>query len=315
MDRAETVAKPFFSVIINCHNSEQFIESAIDSVLGQSSQDYELIVFDNASTDDTAKIVKKFGRKVHYYSCKCKLSLGAARNQAIKKARGDFIAFLDSDDIWIPSKLEAQKALINERGSNTRVGLCASDAVRVSEDLTPLAKYSLGRIQYKGTVYAALLHDCFIPMSSAVVSRRACLAVGGFNEAYDIIEEWDLWLRIAENYEVLYHPQCLAKIRFHQSNTSRNYVAQYREIEQMLLQVELTTNVKKEVLESARSSWKVRYLIVDFISSLKGNNFKLSIIPQIFMLVYESPKASFAVFHSYFSIRLIRFAFKKYFTR
>ena len=83
----------------------------------------------------------------------------------------------------------------------------------------------------------------------------------------------------------------------------------------MLLQLELTTNVKKEVLESARSSWKVRYLIVDFISSLKGNNFKLSIIPQIFMLVYESPKASFAVFHSYFSIRLIRFAFKKYFTR
>ena len=101
-----TLNTPFFSVIINCHNSELYLRDALESVLSQTFQDYELIVFDNASTDTTAIIAKSFGSGICYYFSEVKLSLGAARNKAIMKAKGEYIAFLDSDDWWTKDKLE-----------------------------------------------------------------------------------------------------------------------------------------------------------------------------------------------------------------
>ena len=204
---------PFFSVIINCHNSEQYIEEALKSVFSQTIYDYELIVFNNASTDGTEEIIRSFGRGIRYYFSNVKLSLGAARNKAVMKSRGKYIAFLDSDDVWLPPKLEIQKAILTERRLVDEIGLCGSDGFRVSRDLSPLARYSLSRVQFRGSVLMSLLHDCFIPMSSAVVNRKICIALGGFDESFEIIEEWDLWIRIAQQFKVVYHPDCLVKIR------------------------------------------------------------------------------------------------------
>ncbi|MDA7809130.1 glycosyltransferase [bacterium] len=304
---------PFFSVIINCHNSERYVGEALKSVLSQTIQDYELIVFDNASSDDTAKIVKSFGRDIRYYFSDVKLSLGAARNKAVMKARGKYIAFLDSDDVWLPTKLDTQKIILTERGLIDEIGLCGSDAFRVSRDLSPLARYSLSRVRYRGSVLISLLHDCFIPMSSAVVNRKICIAVGGFDESFEIIEEWDLWIRIAQHFEVIYYPDCLVKIRFHESNTSKNYVDQNKEILRMLNAVELSAKVEQRVIDSARASWFLRYLIVDFFNSFhKTFRYKANLIWQIFIILLRQPKTCFAVLRSYFSIRLVRFAFAKY---
>ena len=308
-----TLNTPFFSVIINCHNSELYLRDALESVLSQTFQDYELIVFDNASTDTTAIIAKSFGSGICYYFSEVKLSLGAARNKAIMKAKGEYIAFLDSDDVWVSSKLESQNVAITQRGSMDGIGLCGSDALRVAADLSSLAKYSLGRIRVKGSVLISLMHDCFIPMSTTAVNRKICLALGGFDESFEIIEEWDLWIRIAQHFEVIYLPECLVKIRFHSSNTSKNYVVQDKEITKMLAAIEASGSVEKKTIDSVKATWMMRYIIVDLFNSFnKSLKYKANLVAQLIALALKRPRVCFTVLRSYFSIRLIRFALIKY---
>jgi glycosyltransferase involved in cell wall biosynthesis len=314
MIKQEALNTPFFTVIINCHNSESYLRGALASVVSQTFLDYEVIIFDNASTDATAKISKDFGADIHYYFSEVKLTLGAARNRAIMKAEGKYIAFLDSDDVWIPSKLAAQHAGITERDSIDCVGLCGSDALRVAADLTPIARYSLGRIRPKKNVMTSLMYDCFIPMSSTAVNRRVCIDLGGFDESYEIVEEWDLWIRIARKFEVVYLPECLVQIRFHGSNTSKNYVGQDNEIKRMLAGIETSGIVEKKTMESVRATWAMRYKIVQLFNSSNDNlKGKAKQVVQLIIFSLQNPRVFLSLARSYFSIRLIRFAVIKYF--
>ena len=99
---------PLISIIINCFNGERFLRTAIDSVYNQDFDDWEIIFWDNASTDDSALIAKSYGRQLKYYSNKKTTSLGKARNMALKMATGKYIAFLDCDDVFLPGKLRKQ---------------------------------------------------------------------------------------------------------------------------------------------------------------------------------------------------------------
>ena len=96
----ETVEEPLVSVIMNCYNSDRYLREAIDSVFAQSYQNWEIIFFDNASTDQSAEIAKSYGPKLRYFRGESTVLLGAARNRAFEKAAGQYFAFLDCDDIW-----------------------------------------------------------------------------------------------------------------------------------------------------------------------------------------------------------------------
>ena len=314
MLKKEALNTPFFSVIINCHNSQSYLREALASVVSQTFQDYEIIIFDNASTDATGVISKTFGYDIHYYFSEVKLTLGAARNRASMKAKGKYIAFLDSDDVWLPSKLEAQHAAITERDSVDIVGLCGTDALRVAADMTPIAKYSLGRIRPKENVMTSLMYDCFIPMSSTAVNRRVCMDLGGFDESFEIIEEWDLWIRIARMFEVVYLPECYVQIRFHRSNTSKNYVGQDSEITRMLSGIETSGFVEQKTIESVRATWAMRYKVVQLFNSSNDNlKRRANLVVRLLTFSLRNPRVFLSLMRSYFSIRLIRFAFIKYF--
>ena len=99
---------PLVSKIINCHNSEKFLDECLNSVFLQKYKKWEVILFDNASYDKTKEIAMSYESKLRYYYIKKKVSLGKARNLAIKKVKGELIAFLDSDDLWLPDKLSEQ---------------------------------------------------------------------------------------------------------------------------------------------------------------------------------------------------------------
>ena len=121
---------------MNSYNGEKYLHEAINSVFNQSYKNWEIIFWDNASTDKTAKIATSFGPRIKYFKSEKNIALGYARNLAFKKASGDFIALLDDDDIWLPTKLEEQLPLFNDYG----IGLVYCDVIFFNESDTIFSK-------------------------------------------------------------------------------------------------------------------------------------------------------------------------------
>ncbi len=183
------------SVIIPTYNRENFIKKALDSVLRQTFQNFEIIVLDDGSTDNTKTIVEGYSEKVRYFY-QDNRGIAGARNEAIRKSCGGFIAFLDSDDYWMPEKLERQMELFRK---HTEYGMVASCCSSVRLDGSFRKKNRHGK---SGWVLKDLFEKNFIRTSSAVIKRECLNRAGLFDEEFEECEEYDLWLRIAALYPV-----------------------------------------------------------------------------------------------------------------
>ncbi len=219
---------PLVSIIMNCRNSAKYLREALDSVYRQTFKDYEIIFWDNQSTDGSSKIARSFGDPLKYFRGEEFLPLGAARNKAIEKATGKYIAFLDCDDIWLPKKLEKQVALLE---SNQSLGLVYSDCYFIDSAGTVAEKtFFFNKKPFRGMVFKELLQENVIAILTAVFTREAIKKAGVLNPKYEIGEEYDLWLRIAQYYPIDFVEQPLAKYRIHgESATSKNRVLNYKE--------------------------------------------------------------------------------------
>lgn len=211
---------PKVSVIMNCRNCSRYLREALDSVYQQTFKDYEIIFWDNKSTDNSSNIALEYGEPIRYFQGEKFLPLGWARNLAIEKARGEFIAFLDCDDIWLPEKLEQQIKVLD---SNKELGLVYSDNYVIDGKGNIKNKTSFDNLTpMRGNVFNNLLTDNFIPLLTVIVRKEIFGKVGLFNETYEINEEYDLWLKIAEYYPVDFIKTPLAKYRIHDGNFGKN---------------------------------------------------------------------------------------------
>ena len=204
---------PAASVVIPAYNAERFIGEAINSVLGQTYRDFEVIVVDDGSTDKTAEVVKAYEEVRYLY--KENGGTASARNRGIEASRGRYVAFLDADNLWEPAKLEAQMALFEHQPS---LAWSYTDSLVVDErkERSVYRKSQLvGRPE--GDVLERLIHGNFMPPSTVVVARGVLEEMGGFDESYlhRISEGWELWTRIAAQYPVGYVHRPLAKTRQH----------------------------------------------------------------------------------------------------
>jgi len=204
---------------MNCHNCERYLSQALDSVYQQTFQNYEIIFWDNNSTDGSGKIAQSYGEPLRYFRGEEFLPLGAARNVAIQKAECKYIAFLDCDDIWLPEKLEKQVELLD---SNKELGLVYSDCYVIDSngDLRDNT-YFYNRKPFRGNAFVELFQSNVIPMLTVVIRKDVLDKVGVFNPKYEIAEEYDLWLRIAEYYPIDFIEQPLAKFRVHRESVSQ----------------------------------------------------------------------------------------------
>jgi glycosyltransferase involved in cell wall biosynthesis len=190
---------PLVSVIMPTYNHAEFIKDSIESVLNQSYKHLELIIIDNFSADDTERIVDSFinaDRRIRYFKFSNHGIIAASRNFGIANSKGEYIAFLDSDDMWHCSKLENQ---LKHFTNDELVGV-GSDAMLVS--YTPYYRpvhWGRSKDGYVDYGYHSILNANPIMTSSVVVRKDALLAVGGFDENPDFrfIEDWELWLRMA----------------------------------------------------------------------------------------------------------------------
>lgn len=219
---------PTVSVIMNCHNCNKYLTQALDSVYKQTFKNYEIIFWDNQSTDNSSEIALSYGEPLRYFRGEEFLPLGAARNAAIEKARGEYIAFLDCDDIWLPEKLEKQVELLD---SNKELGLVYSDSYVIDSNGNFIKSTYFHSVKpFRENAFNELLVSNFIPILTVVVRREALSKVGVFNPKYVIAEDYDFWLKIAEYYPVGFTEQPLAKYRFHGASASqKNMVLSYQE--------------------------------------------------------------------------------------
>jgi glycosyltransferase involved in cell wall biosynthesis len=210
------IREPLVSVIMNCYNGEKFLREAIDSVYAQTYKNWEIIFWDNASTDASCSIAKSYDKKIKYFYAKQNTVLGKARVLAVNEAKGEFLTFLDCDDLWNRNKLEKQVEIVDDN-----VGLVYSR----SEVISGNGKI-LGTIPKKeksavfGEVFGELVKENFIPFLSALVPKDKYYAVGGFSEKYKNSVDYDLFLKLSYSYRVEFIDQILCKYRQHSGNLS-----------------------------------------------------------------------------------------------
>lgn len=217
----------FVSVIINCRNSQDFLKDCLDSVLKQSYNHFEIILIDNQSSDNTKKIIFSYeDKRIKYFVTNEFLSLGAARNFALSKCNGEYLAFIDSDDIWEKDKLNYT---INKFKNG--VGLVYSDVTYFNEEKS-FNLYSHRRV-YTGDCFEQLLHDYNLCMSSCVVSNAIIRKNNiKFDPRLKVCEDLDFFLKISYLSKISYVDKILVKYRIHNDNlSSKNLILFYEEYE------------------------------------------------------------------------------------
>ncbi len=204
---------PLVSILMNCLNSSKYLREAIDSVYAQTYQNWEIIFWDNASTDNSAEIAKSYDEKLRYFRSDKVYPLGQVRNWAIEQAKGKYIAFLDCDDIWFREKLEKQIPLFER---NPKVGLVFCDTIFFDAEGREQQLYKKER-PHRGQVFKELFKRYFLSMETVVVRREVLDGLSEwFDMRFNMIEETDLFLRIAyQGWEFDYVDEPLAKWRIH----------------------------------------------------------------------------------------------------
>jgi glycosyltransferase involved in cell wall biosynthesis len=206
------VGSPLISIIMNCYNGEKYLREALDSVLKQTYYNWELIFWDNQSRDSSAIIVQSYDDKRFKYKLTDSFTpLGEARNQAIQNAKGEFIAFLDCDDLWMPEKLMKQIPLF----SDSKVGLVICDTYFFNESKILKQLYSKKKPPV-GNVFKKLLGEYFVSLETAVIRRAALESLDHwFDPRFDVIEEYDLFARLGYSWRLDFVDEVLAKWRVH----------------------------------------------------------------------------------------------------
>jgi len=216
------IIMPKISVIIATYNRAHFVCDAIESVLNQILRDYEIIVVDDGSNDNTREALEKYGSRISYIYQENK-GRAEARNTGIKIARGEYIAFLDDDDIWLPNKLEKQ---VDYLGSHTQIGLVHTFSEVINENGDFLEKETKERLRFYhksmkiGYTYVGMSRLSVMFLSTVMI-RRACFdKIGLFAPDIPAFEDWDFYLRFSLEYRIGTITETLVKFRMHPLHTT-----------------------------------------------------------------------------------------------
>jgi glycosyltransferase involved in cell wall biosynthesis len=223
---------PLVSVIIPTHRRPVLLQAAILSVLNQTFQDFEIVVVDDASGDNTEEVVRSFGEpRIRYIAHKTNWRVAAARNTGMLNSGSPLIAFLDDDDEWLPAKLERQVELLGQCAFLTGVVYTGFQKVdRTSGEL--LSKVVPTK---RGHILHELCRNNCVGTASTVVLRRECLdEVGLFDETIEFGEEYEMWIRIAHAFDFAYLPEPLVRYSVHSTRLSTNYGVMVRGLERQL---------------------------------------------------------------------------------
>jgi glycosyltransferase involved in cell wall biosynthesis len=206
-------------VIIPAYNeASRHLDDSIESVLDQTYTDFELILVDDGSTDHTPDLAAGYGEAIRYKR-QPNGGLAAARNTGISQARGEYIAFLDADDLYLPHRLASQVPLLDR---DPTLGLVYGQAIVFGDGVEK--EYLLPETEklVQGSIFESLYFENVIPVLSVLTRKSILLDLGGFDTTTPATEDWELWLRIAARFPVAFVSEPVARYRVHKSNMSGN---------------------------------------------------------------------------------------------
>ena len=206
--------KPLISVVIPFYGRREWLVDAVESVLEQTCRDFEIVLVDDGSPQPLTAEAWHGDRRVQYTRIE-HVGRSAARNIGLRQARGEFIAFLDADDLFVPTKLELQAACMQEHPD---IPMSHSSYLRVDAQGSVLDAVRSGT--FSGCVYPAILKSCPIATPTVMLRRRVLHAVGGFDERIHVGEDILLWARIARSSEIVGIDEPLVKVRIHGDNAN-----------------------------------------------------------------------------------------------
>jgi|694.fasta_scaffold61730_2 glycosyltransferase involved in cell wall biosynthesis len=259
---------PLVSIIMNCYNGETYIADAVKSILSQTFTNFEVIFWDNQSYDNSALIYKNFkDNRLKYYYSKKHTSLYRARNLAIKKAKGELIAFLDTDDIWLKDKLSLQI----EKFKDEKVKLVYSNYYILNQ-FTGLKKIAYKNKLPQGLIFKELLKNYFLGIGTVIIKKDIFLKRKKFfNQRFNIIGDFDNFIRISKNnyFSCIQHPLSIYRIH-NKSFSNKNYEMH---IEELKFWVNKNYFLNKNLL----SYLKQKILYMEIILNIFNKKYTLSL--------------------------------------
>jgi glycosyltransferase involved in cell wall biosynthesis len=255
---------PLVSIIINCFNGDRFLKEAIDSIYNQSYPNWEIIFWDNASSDNSSKIALSYDSRIKYYLSKTNTSLGEARKAAIEKVSGKYISFLDCDDVYFPLKLEKQVSTLERTG---RV-LTYTSTLVINEKGNKVTKF-IARHK-SGDLFDQLLKRYEIAMGSAMILKE-------FVHKHHIVmdqklkycPDFNYFMIIASKGEVDVIPEILFKYRKTKDSLTKNsYSIMYDETKQTL---DLLSSDTK-LFPMHKASFDIAYKLLNHLKAIKYIN-------------------------------------------
>jgi glycosyltransferase involved in cell wall biosynthesis len=229
------LSMPTVTVIIPTHNDGAFIEEALESVLNQTFRDFDIIVVNDGSTDDTEQRLANYRGRIMYQYQECR-GPAASRNWAVRATRSPLVAFLDADDLWLPSKLEKQ---VRFAQANPSFGIITTDVEWFNEygvaNSSLKSRYDISN----GFVLEQLIFQNWISTSAAMVRRECFGRAGWFDEDRGVFgEDWMMWVQIAAQYHVQFLDEVLTRRRvrpnsFEQRNAEAQFQNLFRNLEKL----------------------------------------------------------------------------------
>ena len=293
---------PLVSVILNCHNGKKYINESIRSVLNQSYENWELIIFDNNSNDNTKSEISKFrDKRIRYFRTNKLYNLYHARNLAIKKSKGKLISFIDADDWWLNNKLELQvKLFLNSK----KVEVVYSNLFIFNEIKNKYKIFSRKKL-YKGKITQPLINDFKMPILTTIL-KKDIFKSNQFDKRFNIIGDFDFFVRLSLKKNIISIQEPLAFYRIHSSNlTSKRLDLTIKELEIWLKEKFKNKNYK---FFNLKSVCKLIQKLKIRDNLIKGNKFQA--FKELFKKPYFISKFKF-IFLIFIPKSYIKFLWRK----
>ena len=277
------------SVIIPTYNRENYISETIESVLNQTFQDFEIIVIDDGSTDKTKTKLEKFKSKIKLIEQK-NSERAVSRNNGVKNSSGEYIAFLDSDDLWASDKLEKQVEILDNK-KNMILTYCQSFRINEKSKKIKTAKRQLQG--HNGPIFDKLLLRNFIVSATPLIRRENFDKTNGFESKYIPYEDWEFWLRFSLMGDFSFLNQPLAYYRIHpQQSVKLTNAKKIEEVTTLLLEDSfklrnISDQIKNKSLGLANLRFCYWYLLAN---DLKKANEKIKMAQELYSKFLLDPR-------------------------
>lgn len=284
---------------MNCYNGEKYLHESLKSVLNQHFKNWELIFFDNCSTDKSKNICKKYkDKRIKYFKSHKKIPLGLARKKALAKAKGYYIAFLDVDDLWDRNKLSKQ---LNSLKGN-KIGFSISNSTFFNENKSKNL-YDNNR-SFKKKVFYDLISNYFISFDTVIIKKKYLNKLSHtIDERFNIIHDLDLIIRLSSISEMSYVPLSLSKWRM--SNNSESFNKLKRIIDEKKIFISKLSNIHKKNKLFLNSRAK-------FIDTLRRQEILYNLTKKKYLKAFNLIYKLKLNYKNFFLFLIIFFPFKKY---